>query len=651
MRSLSRRRWARWGAVLIALGLSASQGAAQVRPDSVRRDTVAVTVPSPARDSAAADSAMQARVLARTDSVRQALLADTIKAPIARFETPQHAEVTERLRFVGKEILSTGAMNLSDLLDRVPGVTTYRSGWMAGLHASSYNGSPSRVRVFLDGIEMDAIETRNGGALDLTDVQLWALDEVVIERAPGEVRVWLRSATVVKTIPFSRVDIFTGDLNTNGFRGLLARRWRNGFLLQLGGQQVATQSAGVSAFGAPVGGVASQRLRGDGTIQNFTGRTGWARGRLSVDAFATSVSRDRDAHTAREGFDSLPAFKGGRREGYVRVGYGDTTSGLWTQVLTGAVRTTLQGDSAAAAIATPPLGGEVDTTAVAPLDTVRSQTQHVLAVGYRSQRWAASLTNRARPVDGSLRHAPAFRASGAVWKLDLGLYAERQGRDSTDRTDLSARLRPTSWFMLTAGRSSRSPDDTTGRPQATTLRTEAALRLRNLWIGGGMIRDDAGGYANPVLIGAPKADLVSAAAQGLLANVHGRLFKDVFLDVQALRWDGAQFSRPQTQVRVELALVSEWRRRFPKGEFSINARLMYDQRGGVPFYYGEAEGEPDIRVTEPAQVATGLLELRIQRATLFYQYRNLTGGQYEQIRGITMPPAVQMYGVRWEFSN
>jgi hypothetical protein len=78
---------------------------------------------------------------------------------------------------------------------------------------------------------------------------------------------------------------------------------------------------------------------------------------------------------------------------------------------------------------------------------------------------------------------------------------------------------------------------------------------------------------------------------------------------------------------------------------------MYDRRGGVPFYYGVENDAPDVRVTEPAQVATGLLELRIQRATLFYQYRNLTGGQYEQIRGITMPPAVQMYGVRWEFWN
>jgi hypothetical protein len=104
-------------------------------------------------------------------------------------------------------------------------------------------------------------------------------------------------------------------------------------------------------------------------------------------------------------------------------------------------------------------------------------------------------------------------------------------------------------------------------------------------------------------------------------------------------------------VRAELALVSDWRSRFPKGEFSVNARLAYDLRDPVPFYYGQSGGEAVTRVTERAQVVTGLLELRLQRGTLFYQYRNLTGGDYEQIPGITMPPAVQMYGIRWEFWN
>jgi hypothetical protein len=139
----------------------------------------------------------------------------------------------------------------------------------------------------------------------------------------------------------------------------------------------------------------------------------------------------------------------------------------------------------------------------------------------------------------------------------------------------------------------------------------------------------------------------------VLVSAAGRLYKDVRLDVQAIRWDASQYNRPQLHVRTEIALVSDWRRRFPRGEFSINARLWHELRGGAPFFYGTATGSgtPDVRITERANVVTGLLELRLQSATLFYQYRNLTGGAYEQIRGITMPPAVQMYGVRWEFWN
>jgi hypothetical protein len=105
------------------------------------------------------------------------------------------------------------------------------------------------------------------------------------------------------------------------------------------------------------------------------------------------------------------------------------------------------------------------------------------------------------------------------------------------------------------------------------------------------------------------------------------------------------------QVRTEFALVSDWRSKFPKGQFGINARLIYDRRDSAPFLYGLASDPESVRVTEAAQLITAMLEIRIQRGTLFYQYRNLTGGQYEQIRGITMPPAVQMYGLRWEFWN
>ncbi|WP_158514795.1 TonB-dependent receptor [Gemmatimonas phototrophica] len=629
---------------LVAAGVSSVQ--AQVRPDTLRKsDSVRVSVPVPSPDSGAArrspeaDSSLRARARQVADSLAKVKAGDTIRSPLARFETPRNMETVDRLRWRGDSIMGSGAINLADLLDRVPGITTYRSGWFAGLHGASLNGDASRIRIFLDGVELDAVEPRNGGMLDLTDVPIWNLDEVVLERSPGEVRVWLRSKTVTSITPATRVDIFTGDLNTNAFRGFLARRWRNGAVLQLGGQQIATQSGRVSAFGGTEG---STRLRSDGESQSFYARVGWSRGKLSVDGFANSIGRERDAHTPRTDYLALPSFKGQRREGYLRVGYGDTTRGFWSQAIMNALRTKQQGRDTT-------IITDGDTVVVEG-DTIRGQTQHVVAVGYRGSWWTASLTNRLRPRAGTLEQAPVARAQAQWWKLDAGAWVERNGRDSTDRTELFARVRPVPWLAVVVGRSSRSPDDTTGRPAASTLRAEAAVKVKRLWFGGGVIRDDATVYGTLPLLGPTPSVIAANPATGVTVSANGRLYKDVYVDVQAVSWDAAQYNRPKTQIRTEIALISEWRSKFPKGQFGFNARLIFDSRSGVPFFYGPDE-DPLKWTTEPAQVATGLLEIRLQRGTLFYQYRNLTGGQYEQIRGITMPPAVQMYGVRWEFSN
>ncbi|WP_310569397.1 Plug domain-containing protein [Gemmatimonas sp.] len=634
--------------LLVAIAVPAF-ASAQVRPDSVRKDTVRVSVPVPPPPGVdtlpkriiASDSAVFKREVARTDSIKRAIAADTIKAPLARFERPDDFETSPRLRFSREEILSSGAVNLADLLDRVPGVTTYRSGWIAGVHAASFAGDTRRLRLFIDGVEMDAIEPRNGGTIDLTDVQLWMLDELVVERAAGEVRVWMRTWTVERTTPYTRADIFTGDLNTNAFRGLFARRWRNGVLLQLGGQQVATQSGRVNAFT----GAESSAGRGDGTVQGFMARIGWSKRRVSVDLFANATARERDPHTAREGFTDLLPYKGSRRDAYLRVGYGDTLRGFWSQAIVGVVRTRLEG-----------IGDAVEATDSTPAvvtDTIRGRTQQLLAAGYRTSLWSVSLTDRVRPIDGAAFHAPALRGRLGGARYAIGAFAEENGADSTRRIDLSARAQPFSWLILTGAQSTRTPDSATGRESGNTLRAEAALKVGRLWLGGGVIRDNGNRFDSPVILGTPAAVLSSVDAQGVLVSAAGRVYKDVRVDVQAIRWDGSQYNRPQLHVRTEIALISDWRRRFPRGEFSINARIWHELRDGVPFFYGTAAGSstPEVRITERANVMTGLLELRIQRATLFYQYRNLTGGAYEQIRGITMPPAVQMYGVRWEFWN
>ncbi len=511
--------------------------------------------PKPTAADLLRDSLAQARV----DSIYRARLTDTLKAPLAHFETPDQPEIDERFVISREQILQSGAVNLADLLDRVPGVTTYRTRWLAGIHAAAYNGDFGRVRVFFDGVERDAIETRNDGVLDLSDVPIWTLDEIAIERVAGEVRIWLRGWTVRRTSAFTRVDIVTGDLNTNGFRGLFARRFANGFSLQFVGQQVASQSGRVSAFTTSETATGA----GDGDVKFVDLRIGWARGRVTADVHALAMSRTRDAQVAREGFTDLPGYKGSRREGYARLAYGDSARGLWAQALSGALTTRLQGIPADVA--------EDDSVAVNS-DTLRTRNQHVLAVGYRASTWHVSLLDRARTVEGTLYHAPAVRVGVGTRSLGIAAYGERRALDSLRQLDVAAWVRPTSWLRLVASQSQRTPDDDTLRTPLTTSRAELALRLGRVWFGGGVIREGKTEYRTPVLLGAPATITPTVATTGLMGSVRGALYKDVRLETQVIRWDVPQFSRPRMSVRNELSVVSNCE------AFTISARTVHHQR-------------------------------------------------------------------------
>lgn len=634
--------------IAIALTIGSSVANAQVRPDSTKRaDSVAAKA---AQDSVRAqaarlteDSIRNAAAQARVDSIYRAKLADTIKSPFAQYERPDQAETNTRLQFSRQDILSAGAVNLADLLDRVPGITTFRTGWLAGFHTASFNGDFKRIRVFYDGVERDALEARNAGVLDFNDIPIWGLESVVVERTASEVRVWLTGWTVRRTTPVTRVDIFTGDLNTNGFRGLFARRFRNGLSFQLVGEQMATQSGRVSAFSTNE----TKRTNGDGNGQMIDLRVGWARGKWTIDATGTGISRDRDEKQAREGFTNLPAFKGARREGYARIAYGDSARGLWTQALVGVLRTKLQGIPKETTGAV----SETDSTEeVVSSDTIRARTQQMLTVGYRGAWWHASIADRVRPVDGKSYHAPAARLGLGSERLMLSGYGEKRDLDSLTQVEGSAVARPLPWLALVANGTRRTHKGDSATVSTTSLRAEGAVRFKRLWFGGGIIRDGLIDIATPVILGAPAATVRTNPATGILANVHGTLYKDLRFDVQAVSWDADQYARPKMDVRTEIALVSNWLTRFPKGQFSINARVAHELRDPVPFYFTTGSAVTP-RNSEPSQVVIGLLEIRIQSATIFYQYRNITGQAYEQIPGFTMPPAVQMYGMRWEFWN
>ena len=58
----------------------------------------------------------------------------------------------------------------------------------------------------------------------------------------------------------------------------------------------------------------------------------------------------------------------------------------------------------------------------------------------------------------------------------------------------------------------------------------------------------------------------------------------------------------------------------------------------------------DVR-TPTAKTLSALLEIRILRAVISYQQRNILGYPYSVIPGFDMPRVLAIYGVRWDFWN
>jgi hypothetical protein len=55
--------------------------------------------------------------------------------------------------------------------------------------------------------------------------------------------------------------------------------------------------------------------------------------------------------------------------------------------------------------------------------------------------------------------------------------------------------------------------------------------------------------------------------------------------------------------------------------------------------------------TEVAKTISALLEIRIMRAVISYQQRNILAYPYQVVPGFEMPRVLAIYGVRWDFWN
>jgi hypothetical protein len=526
-------------------------------------------------------------------------------------------------------MFASGALTVADLIERVPGVTGFRSGWLASPKYGAVNGDLNRIKVFYDGVEMDNLDPRSP-VLDLTLVELWTLESVQVERFANEVRVHVRSWRATNTDPYTRTDVFTGDENTNLYRGFYGKRWGSGAGLQLGGQQFSTRSP---------------RFGGGGDALSFMARVGVARRLWSIDAYGVRRSGSRSLQPTFSTTDglSIPAYDGTSDLFYFRAAVGKPSGGPWAQVTASRMQfadrspfVTLAQAAASRLVA--------DTT-----DTTVRRIQYVAAAGYAQGPLRVSVTDRVRAFDEKIFHTPSARLVVANQYGVVSAYAEHNPYSRSRRADLIGRLTPVSFLAIAGAVALSEPFDSvavTAPPAWKAARLEAGIRLFNPWLIGGLITRDTAVLVGPAMFDTAYKAVRIGQRQGLYAGLRGQLFKDLNVDVMGTRWDSAGFYQPRYQARSEINLTTRWRSRFPSGNFGLKAALIYDYRSEVRF-----PTEAGMRITPWSGITSGLLEIRILRGVASYQVRNISNMNYQLIPDFFMPRTINIYGIRWEFWN
>ena len=616
--------------------------------------------------------------MVRNDSIRQGIVPlppaakrdstkrDTLKAPITRAEAPPILEIGAARIYDRTAMFATGALTLSDLLGRIPGLTELTTGWLGAPAVVASQGNLRGIRIFIDGLELDPLGRRAQGVSPVNDLPLHALEEVRIERGVEEVRVYARTWRVESTDPYTRADIATGDQNTNLYRAYFGRRYDHGEALQLSAEQFSTQP---------------DRALPSTSGLHVMGRLGLTRGPWSADLFAERSDIDRGpwvgTGTNADTRDTIAAYQTRRTTAYARFGNGDVERGRWFQLL-------------AAAEAYQGINRSSIATTLGVPDTTAYENQYLLTGGMTLLGARVSAAERLRTASGRTSHVLSGRASLDRPWVGVSLFAEGKSALYPARAEATVKVSPFDRLAVLASASrtgsglfSRVFGDFTPTPTfnadgtiasgstaefgalfdstrvaryelaaQTNLRAEAGIRLRDVWVSGGVLRRGATTLLPPAefdtIYARPGAIRVEGPATGATVALRGRLYKAINVDAWAVRWnDSTGLYRPQYQTRTELYIQTNLLNRFPRGNFGLLASLAHEYRSNT--YFATA---PDSVLIAPGfRTLAFKLEIRIQTAVVSYQFRNLLQAKYEEVPGFFMPRQTQFYGVRWYFWN
>jgi hypothetical protein len=275
-----------------------------------------------------------------------------------------------------------------------------------------------------------------------------------------------------------------------------------------------------------------------------------------------------------------------------------------------------------------------------------SESQFNLSAGYTKGPLRFEFRDRLRTIAGSSYNGVSGRLDLVSPVGVLSGFAEQDGYRKQTNADVGIRAQPLS-FLAVSGSVAMSRPTVTGVATFTSARGEAAVKFFGPWVGGGFIANDKTAGLAPLAYDTLLLVTPAGRNSGFTGSIRGPLWKGIGIDSWITRWtDNNRAYEPQYQSRAELNYANDFLRRFPRGDFAMKAAAVYEYRGHVTFPL--AAGDV---VAGTAKTLSALLEIRILRAVISYQQRNIMGYQYQIIPGFEMPRVLAIYGVRWEFWN
>ncbi len=598
---------------LLLLGAFAAPRAAAQVPDTARtpQDTLAAPADMPApADTLAADT------LAAQD---------TVPPPPPEPMPPMHAPVptgfaTGVWEWDRAALEAEPFLSVNDLLDRLPGVITLRSGMhLQPEAASAWGASAGTIDVVLDGYTLHPLEHPT---FDLATVELGKLESLRVERRAAGLRIVLRTAEAFSADPYTRIEAGIGEpIGVNLFRG-----------------QFLTPDLFFGPFGAAVERFESQGIDGQEPADMFSG---WVKWGLTRERYGAQIEYRQQSLDRQSGSPYPGEFD--RRDVLLR-GRWVATDGLTFEAFGGQSRADIKDTS-----------GDEDV----------SVERDVIQVGSRAALQRGPLSAEAGFRYNNERRIASLELDARTW-LQLGVLGVggevqrsswRDG-DATTSYLLNGVVSPVSlvsFFAQFGGGTLGAPawgnfERTILQSEHSLLRGGAQLQWRGIDVGAAFLsvdRDTLFGFGLPFDTAA--APIGGGELRGW--ELYGRLplFRDIVsVDGSLTNWVDWTPSIYNPTQSWRAALNLRWNP-LESGNLDVMTRVEARYRG-VTFL---PTLNDDLTLDAvPARTAFDWwLRIQILSVQAFLRYEDLSGVRAADFPGRGLPGPRILYGVKWYFFN